>query len=222
MIVWGGAAGEAASPYNSGGRYAPYGLSVAPSISGDSSNACPSESVNLSTGGPFISYQWYWNGIAIPGATASTYDTEVSGNYYVVGMGDAEGCWGQSPEKTISITFCSTTEVSPQGSPVPLQILRNPQSSTGFYLYFEKIPSASGYNIYEGNIGLWYSHANAPGNDCTAIVSDLGTGEMRSELLPSSGDHYFLVTAHGGGAEGPSGFSSSSVEINPLQSTCAP
>jgi len=54
----------------------------------------------------------------------------------------------------------------------------------------------------EGNIGNWYSHADAAGNDCTAIVSDLGNGEMRAELAPDW-KPLLLVTAYGGGAEGP-------------------
>jgi hypothetical protein len=223
MIVWGGTYYSGGLSYiYSGGRYNPYGLSSQPTISGNSSNTCPGTFVPLSADGVYSSYQWYWNGIAIPAATASTYNAGISGDYRVAGMADTEGCWGLSDQKAVAIAFCSTTEVSPQGSPVPLRIVRNPASSTGFYLYFEKIPSAAGYDIYKGTIGSWYGHGGAFWNVCNAAVADLGTGEMRAELNPSGGDHYYLVTAYGGGTEGPSGFDSSGVEIPQELNTCPP
>jgi hypothetical protein len=220
MIVWGGT--SSVCDLNSGGIYIPYGLSSPPSISGDSSNTCPGASVTLSTDGIFSGFQWHWNGIAIPEATGSTYTANISGNYRVIGLADAEGCWGMSEEKIVTITFCSTTEVSPEGCSVPLRLAHNVQSTTGFYLYFEKIPPVAGYNIYEGTIGTWYSHADALGNNCAAVVTDLGGGEMRADLNASSGDRYYLVTAFGGLDEGPSGFDNSGTEIPASQSTCAP
>jgi hypothetical protein len=74
----------------------------------------------------------------------------------------------------------------------------------------------------EGTLGIWYSHAGAAGNACAAIVEDLCTGQMRAAITPSAGNHYYLVTAFGGGVEGPSGFKSDTSEIDPTQSTCAP
>jgi hypothetical protein len=221
MIVWGGYNGH--SCLNSGGIYMPYGHPSPPLISGDSSNTCPAVSVTLfSTGGIYVSYQWYWNGIAIPGATASTYGADISGNYRVVGMTYNKSCWGMSDEKAVTIAFCATPEVSPQGCAVPLRIVSDPASATGFYLHFEKIPYAAGYNIYEGDTGDWYSHADSLGKVCNAAVADLGTGEMRAEPAMSVGDHYYLVTAFAGGAEGPSGFDSAGTEIPKSQSTCSP
>jgi hypothetical protein len=176
----------------------------------------------LSADGVYSNYQWYLDGSAILGATESTYTATASGSYSLA-VTTSEGCRGMSGDKTVTIIFCSTTEVSPQGSPVPFRIVRNPASPTGFYLYFEKIPPAAGYNIYEGDLGDWYSHGDSYGKVCNAAVTDLGTGEMRAQLAPSgAGDHYYLVTSYGAGIEGPSGFASSGVEISPTQSTCSP
>jgi hypothetical protein len=219
MIVWGGY--HQPIYVNSGGRYVPYAMASPPSILGDSENACPAASVTLSTEAIYESYQWYLNGQVIDGATTSSCEATASGGYSVT-VTTAEGCTGSSVIKSVTIIECSMPEVSPKVSPFPLRILADGTSSTGFFLYFEKIPSAEGYNIYEGSIGGWYSHGDAPGSDCATVVSDLGTGEMRAELAPDSGNRYYLVTAFGGADEGPSGFDSADVEIPSAQSTCPP
>jgi hypothetical protein len=195
-------------------------ISSNPTITGDHLNSCPDVSVILSTG-DYVGYQWYFNGAPIPGATSRDYAATVSGNYSVWAE-IGEGCTAMSIEHVVFIDFCSGSEVSPQNGIFPLQIGKDTGSSTGYYIYFQRLDTLDGYNIYSGNIGTWYSHADAPGNDCAAMVSDLGMGEMRAELNPSEGDHYYLITAYGGGAEGPSGFDSQSVEIPAVQSTCAP
>jgi hypothetical protein len=72
-------------------------------------------------------------------------------------------------------------------------------------LYFEKEMSAEGYNLYEGSLGVWFSHGGAPGDVCDATVDDLGDGWMRHALASSAGDRYYLVTAFGGAGEGTAG-----------------
>ena len=47
------------------------------------------------TNGPFTQYQWYFNGLPLPGQTGSTITPTVSGNYSVVGW-DSNGCFGTS------------------------------------------------------------------------------------------------------------------------------
>ncbi|HNQ78812.1 MAG TPA: hypothetical protein PK747_01050 [Acidobacteriota bacterium] len=177
-------------------------------------------SVNLSTD-PYSTYQWKLNGIDISNATSQSYDANVSGDYSVEVI-TSEGCQGTSSEKTVSITFCSTSEVSPKAAVYPSRFSKDSGSSTGYYLYFQKIDGVTGYNIYEGTMGSWYSHSGQPGNVCAATVTDLGTGEMRAEIAPSAGDHYYLVTAYAGSYEGPSGYNSGNVEIDPLLSSCSP
>ena len=51
---------------------------------------------NLLTSTPGASYQWYLNGIAIPGATSQSYLAIQNGNYTVM-VTNAEGCTATSP-----------------------------------------------------------------------------------------------------------------------------
>lgn len=50
-----------------------------------------------------VSYQWYFNGNLIPGATSSTYTATSSGAYYVV-VTDANGCKATSNSVELSVT----------------------------------------------------------------------------------------------------------------------
>lgn len=53
-------------------------------------------------------------------------------------------------------------------------------------------------------------------------LSFMSNGEMKMEFPISSGNHYYLVTQFTSAVEGPSGYNSSDVEIDPAQSTCSP
>jgi hypothetical protein len=195
--------------------------STPPVISGASSNSCPSTSVALQTTETFGTYQWYFNGAPISGATAQSFNASLSGDY-TVSAGAVSGCQISSIPISVSISFCPPSEVSPKSAVYPSRVTSDAGSSTGYYLYFQKIDGATGYNIYEGNIGGWYSHSGQPGNICNATVTDLATGEMRTEVTPSAGNHYYLITAYADTNEGPSGFDSNGVEIDSGQSTCSP
>ncbi len=191
-----------------------------PAVTGDNINTCPVVTVTLSTGA-FASYQWLYNGSPIPNATAQTYAAGVSGNYSVR-VSDVAGCFGTSPEYPVFVDFCAASEVSPAGAIFPLRIMKDPASFTGYYLYFQRLDTLDGYNLYRGTLGTWYSHGGMGSAGCEFPAMDLGTGEMRAEVSPSGGNDYYLVTAFGGGVEGPSGFDSTGLEIEPLQSTCLP
>ena len=66
--------------------------------------------------------------------------------------------------------------------------------------------AADGYNLYEGDVGTWYSHGGLLGNVCGAAVADLGSGWMRHDLVASSAaDLYYLVTAFNTAGEGTAG-----------------
>jgi hypothetical protein len=192
-----------------------------PAISGPASNACPTPYVTLTASTGYVGYQWKFNGTPMAGATQSTYNASLSGNYTVT-VNDAAGCTGTSAPKAVTVIYCATAEVSPALAPVPLRLVKDAGSPTGYYLYFQKANGTGGYNIYEGALGTWYSHASAPGNLCNAAVTDLGTGEMRAAIAPSSGGRYYLVTGYRLATEGPSGYDSNSVAIPASQSTCAP
>jgi hypothetical protein len=95
-------------------------------------------------------------------------------------------------------------------------------SSTGYYLYFQKITGANYYNVYCGTVGSWYSHNGTAGRMCTLVPTDLGTGELRTSVTPPAGNRYYLVTGVMTTTEGPSGFNSHDVEIPKSQNTCPP
>lgn len=213
MIVWGG------MPYTAtGGIYTP----VIPTISGVHTNACPSATVTLAADA-HATYQWYRDGQAIPGTAASsaTYEAAVGGTY-AVDVSNSDGCSGTSAGYPVRIAFCAAWEVSPPGADFPTRLIKDAASPTGYFLYFQRRSAAAGYNIYEGILGGYYSHANSLGNVCNTAVTDLGTGLLRAAITPSAGDHYYLVTAFGDGVEGPSGYASSGAEIPTAHSTCAP
>jgi len=198
-----------------------------PTVSGDSENLCPETSVLLLTEAE-ASIQWLLDGTPIPGATGTTYEATLSGGFSVTAA-NGVGCEATSADHPVLVTFCATSEVSPPQAVFPFRLYKmevrrgasHPNASS-VLLSFQKVGAASGYNIYEGGLGDWYSHGGSPGNLCDEEVSDLGTGEMQSEITAAEGNRYYLVTAFSSSEEGPSGFDSSGSEIPPAQSTCAP
>ena len=77
-------------------------------IIGLDENECPEEVVYL-TISPMAdvdAYQWYKDGVAIDGATASTYVVTVSGTYSVAGV-NAAGTGTPSPDHVVTIVPCS-------------------------------------------------------------------------------------------------------------------
>ena len=103
-----------------------------------------------------------------------------------------------------------------------MRLTKDDGSLTGFYVYFERTPTVANYHLYEGTLGTYYSHGSASGNQCDMAATDLGTGVMRAEILPSGGDHYYLVTGHSATVEGPSGYKTDGTERDPSQNTCLP
>lgn len=79
--------------------------STTPTITGPSSNTCPSNSVLLSTESGMTNYQWYLNGNPISGANAYQYTATQSGNY-TVSYTNSFGCSGTSAPKSITINPC--------------------------------------------------------------------------------------------------------------------
>jgi gliding motility-associated-like protein len=78
----------------------------APVISGDAEGLVSNSLPN---------YQWYWDGLAIPGATAQTFDPDSSGDYYVEVI-DTNGCGNQSSNVlTIDVVYELTYDDIPEG-----------------------------------------------------------------------------------------------------------
>lgn len=172
---------------------------------------------------------WWTDGYATLTNT-DFFGSVLAGTYATVTGGSVKGqALAKGPvtltDASIRLDFCPVFEVSPSYAVFPARLVKDNASPTGTYLYFQKVDSATGYNVYEGTLGGFspYSHANTAGNVCGVAAADcLGTGEMRASVTPSTGDHYYLITAYGGGDEGPSGFATPHQEIDPAQSTCAP
>jgi hypothetical protein len=111
-------------------------------------------------------------------------------------------------------------EVSGPGSAHPLLLVKDRAAAacpTGYCMYFEKEPVASGYNVYEGTVGAWYSHGGASGDACNPAVTDLVDGNIRYSLSPTPGDHYYLVTALNIMGEGTAGNG-----LEDVQRSCPP
>ena len=192
-----------------------------PVISGSSANACPATMVSLSTGA-YSTYQWSYEGQAIPGATGPTYDATLTGNYSV-DVSDGAGCPASSLDALTLVSFCPDSEASPAGAIFPLRVEPSASSSTGYYVYFQRLDGAAGYNLYSGSLAGAFDHGNSSDNVCDLPFTDLGTGELRAELpLPAGDAVYFLISPFSGGDEGVTHLSSTGVPADPSQSTCPP
>jgi hypothetical protein len=203
------------------GKAVTVGVSPSPTVSGPQVNSCPSTSVELQTG-IYAAYQWFLGSLPIPRATSQTYEATVSANYKVR-VTDGAGCTAESSAYAVFVDFCSTSEVSPDHAVFPLRLVEDPASSTGYYLYFQKLDSTTGYNGYIGTNGNWYSHGGmGVGRVCGQTTADLGTGQLRAEVAPPAGDRYFLVTSFDASSEGPSGFDANGLEVPSSLSTCSP
>jgi Immune inhibitor A peptidase M6 len=111
----------------------------------------------------------------------------------------------------------SVLEVSSIGSGLPLLVTNG--AGGQLVLSYEDVSGVGGYNVYEGSLGTWYSHAGSAENVCGAVSAPVA-GRRETVVTPDSGSLYFLVTAYTA-AEGPSGFATGG-EIPPAASTCAP
>ncbi len=124
---------------------------------------------------------------------------------------------------------CSTgaarpPEVTPTGAATAMKVSKGSTAGT-VVLNFADMAGATGYNVYEGALpmasGNPYTHGTT-GNVCAAATT-LAAGRRSTAAagIGTAGSHYYVVTQYTT-AEGPSGFNSSAVEIDPTKSTCAP
>lgn len=192
-----------------------------PSISGGTANVCPATTVSLSAGS-YATYQWFYEGLSIPGATAPTYEATLSGSYSV-SVTDGAGCPAVSSGALVLVGFCPESEASPAGAPFPVLVEPSAGSTTGYEIYFQRLDGADGYNLYSGSLAGIFDHGGGPDNVCDLPFTDLGTGELSAELpLPGGDAVYFLVSPFSGGLEGVAHRSSGGIPADPAQSTCPP
>ena len=135
---------------------------------------------------------------------------------------DGAGCQGFSDAAPVTLGFCSTSEVSPGDAEFPLTVERDGASPSGFAIRFQQVGGADRYHLYAGTLGAFYSHGAGAATTCDIAVADAGGGTLRAELPTEAGSTYYLVSASDGVIEGPSGFSSNAVEVDPAQSSCPP
>lgn len=121
----------------------------------------------------------------------------------------------------INVGNCSLGEVSPPGSANPLLIVKDNTSSTGYYLYFNKTINARGYNLYEGDIGNYYNHGQTTNFCNISFQTTLSPGKLKYELNPTSGNHYYLITAYSANQESTAGNSTYGPRPSE-QNTCPP
>ncbi|MDX1389899.1 MAG: hypothetical protein R3344_11955, partial [Acidobacteriota bacterium] len=192
-----------------------------PVIAGALVNVCPETTVTLSTG-VYDSYEWFYEDETIPGADSDSYEVTLTGNYSVK-VRDAFGCPANSSRETAFVGFCAESEISPRGAIFPLRIEKSTGSSTGYYVYFQKIDDVFGYNAYAGTLGTWFDHGGGADDFCGAVFTDLGNGAIRAELpAPAAANAYFLVTGFDGSDEGVAHTDSGDNPSDPAQNTCLP
>ncbi len=115
-------------------------------------------------------------------------------------------------------------EVTPTGAATAMKVSKGSTAGT-VVLNFADMAGATGYNVYEGALpmasGNPYTHGTT-GNVCAAATTLAGGRRSTAAAgIGTAGSHYYLVTQYTT-AEGPSGFNSSAVEIDPTKNTCLP
>jgi hypothetical protein len=114
----------------------------------------------------------------------------------------------------VPTTLPSPGEVSSWPAPEQLRLAKDP---AGQRLSFEDLGfPVTGYNVYEGAIGSWYSHGSVA---CDAPVGRTGT--RLDQVVPDApGSRYYLVTASTSCEEGTAGYDSVSTERDPSRLGC--
>ena len=176
--------------------------SPTPIISANNTVLCPGSSQSIFATAGFNSYQWYKGGIPISGATQSTYTTNSTGSFTVVGT-NTFGC-NSIPSQSIIITAGSTpitpvisstgsTSLCPGGS-VILTSTNNNYNNYQWYLNGNSIPntsqsitvnSAGSYSVMASNLnGCNSAKSNVisvsiyPAAATPVIISSTGTDSI--------------------------------------------
>jgi hypothetical protein len=113
-------------------------------------------------------------------------------------------------------------EVSPRGAPQPLRVATRPDGMLD--LVFEDLGAlATAYNVYEGEIGDWYSHASEVCHATSTLAGVPGPGARTLPAYPAQpGNRYLLVNAVTAADEGVLGFDSAGTEQPLPMPGCGP
>jgi len=166
-----------------------------------------------------LSYRWQALDPSIslddPSLAAPTATVAGTGGAFCVRLTVDDGASRKSCEAEITILPGEPTGEVPAAEPVPLRVRRDGEVLD--LLFGEASGSPWGYNLYEGRIGVYYSHAPL---SCLAAPVEEAPGVLVLETPLPAGNRYYLVTATGCGGEGPSGFSSAGEERDPDRNAC--
>jgi gliding motility-associated-like protein len=73
---------------------------------------CSNQQINLTVPQIYTSYQWYFNNVAIAGATNNFYTTTIAGNYYIITQ-SANGCYDTSATIQVDVFQAPIPIISP-------------------------------------------------------------------------------------------------------------
>ena len=111
---------------------------------------------------PAVTYQWYKDSAAIPGATSRTYKPLTAG-YYQVEISNLKGCFGRSA----NYFFLSEGVVIP-GSKMKVKVSPSPATGGSVNLLFSKMPGEpAGVNVYDAYGRKMYS------GSCSNVVNPI-------------------------------------------------
>lgn len=143
----------------------------------------------ISTSGPL--YQWYLNGVAIPGATQAQYAPQVSGDYYVVVSDPVSGCSSSSKTYTYIISQVLEETYSPfHVYPTPAEtflIIKDGRASSGGYQY--QLTSVLGQRVRHSADAVW-------AEEYMLDVEDLTPGWYQLELIREGRNFVFPILIH--------------------------
>lgn len=125
------------------------------------------------------------------------------------------------PVLTLTYTLPATSSASPAevSSPASPPLAVDKAAGGDLKVSFQDLGGqVGGYNVYEGSLGSWYSHA---GKLCQQAAS-LVAGRREIQLTPAAGSTYYLVTSYDLCHESISGIDSNGTPQPPSYLTCAP
>lgn len=169
---------------------------TAPTITIDKNSACQGETIVLTSSLNALSFQWYHNGVLIPGAQSKTYTASLSGNYQVE-LTDNNGCTSFK-SASVDITFIPKPTASISGS----KVICETSSPTSLEVNFTGTPP-------------WTITYTANGVNPIIINNILTSPYTISGLKPASTTTYTITTVQDSRGCNNSGTGSGTVYVQP-------
>jgi gliding motility-associated-like protein len=162
---------------------------------------CPGGNVDLeASAGPGFSYQWYFDGVAIPGATNTIYNATGIGDYTVI-VTDAVGCSGTSNVITVSQPPVNTTATVQN----LIDVTCNGLSDGSFSIDAQNGIAPYTYSLDGGAFSVVNNYSNlAAGNyvveiaDANGCTIDINVTVSEPPVLSSQVNNQIDVLCHGG------------------------